>query len=197
MIHSCLWLRLFPPPLGAPAAPHKDSIEEHGQYCKAQGLMYLIISPSVLRFTHVCIEFERFFRLFGWSKVRKTQTKNYAHTHTHHLLEEPKQTLNKKKQPILPYPTAVLALQKKTEALPPKPTKKNTHNVTNTTKQHVPADSIRDLFIPDRWRSPKRHWKGSSFHSPSQKKVNHQFLCDLFCDGEFTWPFFKGWKGDL
>ena len=92
MIHSCLWLRLFPPPLGAPAAPHKDTIEEHGQYCKAQGLMYLIISPSVLRFAHVCIEFERFFRLFGWSYFRKKQTKK-LYTHTHHLLEEPKQTL--------------------------------------------------------------------------------------------------------
>ena len=36
----------------------------------------------------------------------------------------------------------------------------------------IPGDSIRDLFLPDRWRSPATFEFGSRFHSPSQKVTN-------------------------
>ena len=36
-------------------------------------------------------------------------------------------------------------------------------------KFHSPGDSIRDLFIPHHWRSPRTFEFGSRFHSPSQK----------------------------
>ena len=38
------------------------------------------------------------------------------------------------------------------------------------------GDSIRDLLIPDRWRSPKSPWKKGHVKPPSQKGhgLNHQ-----------------------
>ena len=184
MIHSCLWLRLFPPPLGAPAAPHKDSIEEHGQYCKAQGLMYLIISPSVLRFAHVCIEFERFFRLFGWSKIRKTQTKNYAHTHTHHLLEEPKQTLNKKTTTNSTLPHSRFSFTKKNRSPPPQTNKKKHTQCHKHNKTTCPSWFYPWPFHPRSLEVTKTPLKGVKFSLTVPKKGQSPIS---------VWPFLWWW----
>ena len=63
----------------------------------------------------------------------------------------------------------------------------NLYQFIITRKHCSPGDSIRDLFIPDRWRSRLQPLKGSRFHHPKKvtsriarllffKMQNHEFL---------------------
>ena len=45
-------------------------------------------------------------------------------------------------------------------------------------KKSIPGDSSRDLFIPDRWRSPFQPLKGSRFHHP--KKITFRRIARYF-----------------
>ena len=59
-------------------------------------------------------------------------------------------------------------------------------------KHPPPGDSIRDLFIPKRWRSPAAFEFGSRLNSPSQKGHVHSQNCQAphlrsssICRGDF------------
>ena len=64
---------------------------------------------------------------------------------------------------------------------------KRRRNQLSTNILSLPGDSIRDLLIPGRWRSPTTFPFGSRFHSPSQKRSrsrncqvsNDQNPCDI------------------
>ena len=53
-------------------------------------------------------------------------------------------------------------------------------------KQSIPGDSIRDLFIPKRWRSPTTFEFGSRFNHPKKVTKNWQVV-----KNEFLVPFMK------